>query len=162
MSRYETKLKSKLHDEIKLAGFQALVPEELEKLILNANRLRTFGESAPGNRDVCRGEGRPEDQRCKTCRNMYVVYNRILWTSMQPRKRRRVYMAGASSVVVLTLNATALHAKARASNRLAEACRAASHDPRAKGKARATKEKPKGKSKGVQGAKHSNEKLRSS
>ena len=39
---------------------------------------------APGNRDVCRGEGRPEDQRCKTWRNLYVVYNRILWTSMQP------------------------------------------------------------------------------
>ena len=83
-------------------------------------------------------------------------------SSSQERKRRRVYMAGASSVVVLTLNATALHAKARASNRLAEACRAASHDPRAKGKARTTKQKPKGKSKGVQGAKHSNEKLRSS
>ena len=45
VSRCETKLKSKLHDEIKLAGLEALVPEQLEKLILNANRLRTFGEA---------------------------------------------------------------------------------------------------------------------
>ena len=44
MSRYEKKLKDKLDDdEIKLAGLEALVPEELEKhLILNSNRLRTF------------------------------------------------------------------------------------------------------------------------
>ena len=42
MSRYEKKLKDKLDDEIKLAGLESLVPEELEKhLILNSNRLRT-------------------------------------------------------------------------------------------------------------------------
>ena len=36
-------MKDKLGDEIKLAGLESLVPEELEKhLILNANRLRTF------------------------------------------------------------------------------------------------------------------------
>ena len=40
MSRYEQKLKDKLDDEIKLAGLEALVPEELEKhLMLNSNRL---------------------------------------------------------------------------------------------------------------------------
>ena len=43
VSRYEKKLKNKLDDEIKLAGLEALVPEELENhLILNSNRLRTF------------------------------------------------------------------------------------------------------------------------
>ena len=43
VSRYEKKLKDKLDDEIKLAGLEALVLEELEKhLILNSNRLRTF------------------------------------------------------------------------------------------------------------------------
>ena len=31
MSRHEKKLKDKLDDEIKLAGLEALVPEELEK-----------------------------------------------------------------------------------------------------------------------------------
>ena len=56
MSRYEKKLKDKLDDEIKLAGLEALVPEELEKhLILNSNRSRTF-EDAPGDRDVRGGE----------------------------------------------------------------------------------------------------------
>ena len=46
VSRYEQKLKDKLDDEIKLAGLEALVPEELEKhLILSSNRLRTFGDA---------------------------------------------------------------------------------------------------------------------
>ena len=54
--RYEKKSKDKLDDEIKLAGLEALVPEELEKqLILNSNRLRTF-EDASGDGDVCAGE----------------------------------------------------------------------------------------------------------
>ena len=36
-------MKDKLDDEIKLAGLEPPVPEELEKhLILNSNRLRTF------------------------------------------------------------------------------------------------------------------------
>ena len=46
MSRHEKKLKDKLDDEIKLAGLEALVPEELEKhLMLNSNRLRTFEDA---------------------------------------------------------------------------------------------------------------------
>ena len=46
MSRYEQKLKSKIEDEIKLAGLDAPAPEELQKhLILNSNRLRTFEEA---------------------------------------------------------------------------------------------------------------------
>ena len=40
------KSQGKLDDEIKLAGLEALVPEELEKhLILNSNRLRTFEDA---------------------------------------------------------------------------------------------------------------------
>ena len=43
VSRYEKKMKNKLDDEIKLAGLESLVPEELQKhLIRNSNRLRTF------------------------------------------------------------------------------------------------------------------------
>ena len=43
MSRHEKKLKDKMDDEIKLAGLEALVPEELEKhLILTSNRLITL------------------------------------------------------------------------------------------------------------------------
>ena len=46
VSRYEKKLKDKMDDEIKLAGLEALVPEELEKhLILNSDPLRTFGDA---------------------------------------------------------------------------------------------------------------------
>ena len=46
VSRYEKKLKNKLDDEIKLAGLEALVPEELENhLILNSNRLRTLEDA---------------------------------------------------------------------------------------------------------------------
>ena len=46
VSRYEKKMKHKLDDEIKLAGLEALVPEELEKnLILNSNRVRTFDDA---------------------------------------------------------------------------------------------------------------------
>ena len=46
VSRYEKKLKDKLDDEIKRAGLEALVPEELEKhLILNSNRLQTFEDA---------------------------------------------------------------------------------------------------------------------
>ena len=46
VSRYEKKLMDKLADEIKLAGLEALVPEELEEhLILNSNRLRTLEDA---------------------------------------------------------------------------------------------------------------------
>ena len=49
MSRYEKKLKDKLDDEIKLAGLEALLPEEPEKhLILNSDRLRTFEDARQG------------------------------------------------------------------------------------------------------------------
>ena len=46
VSRFEKKMKDKLGDEIKLAGLESLVPEELEKhLILISNRLRTFEDA---------------------------------------------------------------------------------------------------------------------
>ena len=46
VSQYEKMLENKVNDEIKLAGLEALVPEELEKhLILNSNRLRTFEDA---------------------------------------------------------------------------------------------------------------------
>ena len=40
VSQYEKMLENKMNDEIKLAGLEALVPEELEKhLILNSSRM---------------------------------------------------------------------------------------------------------------------------
>ena len=45
VSRYETKLKDTLGDEIKLAGMEELVLEELKQHFkLNSKRLRTFAE----------------------------------------------------------------------------------------------------------------------
>ena len=39
-------MKGKIDDEIKRAGLESLVPEELEKhLIFNSNRLRTFEDA---------------------------------------------------------------------------------------------------------------------
>ena len=64
VSRYEKKLKDKLDDEIKLAGLESLVPDELEKhLILNSNRLRTFEDARLEVRDARGGEARPENSR---------------------------------------------------------------------------------------------------
>ena len=55
--RCEKKLMHKMDDKIKLAGLEALVPEELEKhLILNSNRLRTFEDARLKNRDARGGE----------------------------------------------------------------------------------------------------------
>ena len=46
VSQCENMLKNKMNDEIKLAGLEALVPEELEKhLFLNSNRFRTFEDA---------------------------------------------------------------------------------------------------------------------
>ena len=46
MSNVKKKLKDKVDDENRLAGLEALVPEELEKhLILNSNRLRTLEDA---------------------------------------------------------------------------------------------------------------------
>ena len=57
MSRNEKKLKDKMDGEIKLAGLESLVREELEKhLILNSNRLRTFEDARLGSRDLRGGE----------------------------------------------------------------------------------------------------------
>ena len=57
MSIYEKKLKDKMDDEIKLAGLEALAPEELEKhLTLNSNPLRTFEDARLEDHDVCGGE----------------------------------------------------------------------------------------------------------
>ena len=56
MSRFEKKLKDKLDDEIKLAGLDALVPEELEKHHTQLESLANFRGCAPGSCDVLGGE----------------------------------------------------------------------------------------------------------
>ena len=57
MSRYEKNLEGAMADDIKLAGLEALVPEELEKhLMLYFDRWRTIEDARLGNRDVRGGE----------------------------------------------------------------------------------------------------------
>ena len=59
----EKKLKDTKDDEIKLA----FVPEELEKhMIFNSNRLRTFEDAAPWNREAGGGEVWFENPRFQT------------------------------------------------------------------------------------------------
>ena len=46
ISRYERKVRQPLSDELKLAGLEALVPEDIERhLMLNSNRLTTYLEA---------------------------------------------------------------------------------------------------------------------
>ena len=62
VSHCERKLRNKSDNEFKLAGLEALVLGELENhLILISNRLRIFERCSLGNRDVCRGDVRPEN-----------------------------------------------------------------------------------------------------
>ena len=53
MSRNEKKMNDKLDDERKLAGLEALVPQEREKhLLLNSKSLANFRGCASGDCDV--------------------------------------------------------------------------------------------------------------
>ena len=120
-SRNEKKLKDKLDDEIKLAGLEALVLEELEKhLILNANRLRTF-----------------ENARLEFATYVEAKFGSRIRDSKTSDTGTRGH----------SFNETAMHAKAPASNRMANANRA-SHGPRvsphiqAKVRVRKTRETP--------------------
>ena len=56
MSRYEKKMRDKLYDEIKLAGLQSSVPEELENFDPQLESLANLRGRAPGSRDERGGE----------------------------------------------------------------------------------------------------------
>ena len=57
VSHHEKKLKGKLEDEIKLAGLEALVPEELENALhFQLHSFEDFRGCALGDRDVRGGE----------------------------------------------------------------------------------------------------------
>ena len=127
VSRYEKKLKDKLDDEIKLAGLGALVPEELEKhLMLNSNRLRTFEDARLEARigSMIR-DSKPSDTGSRGHSGPMDVDAVNSLSHLAKEKGPRVRVMGVSS------KETAMHARARASNRLARANRA-SHGPRVK------------------------------
>ena len=144
MSRFEKKMKDKLDDEIKLAGLESLVPEELEKdLILNPNRLRTF-EDARLEVVTCRGgdfglrirDYKPTGARGHSEPMDVGAVNSLF--RLAKDKGHRVRAMGVLSAVEHIFNETAMHAKAQASNRRAKANRA-SYGPRVRAKARAKK-----------------------
>ena len=151
VSQYEEKSKDKLDDEIKLAGLESLVPEELEKhLILNSNRLRTFEDarlevvtyveakfglkirdSKPSDTGA-RGHSDPMD--ADAINSLSSGKGKV---SSSPRD-------GCSKCGGAHFQRDCMHARAQASNRLAKANRAR-HCPRVRAKARVkkTKENPK-------------------
>ena len=150
VSRYKKNMKDKLDDEIKLAGLESLVREELEKhLILNSNRLRTFEDARLEVVTWRRSSVREFVIPSRVTR--VLVDTRIPWMLMPSTLSRRpkekdhpVRAMGVLSAVEHIFNEIAMHAKAQASNRMAKANRA-SHGPRVRAKARVkeTRENPK-------------------
>ena len=124
-------MKDKLDDEIKLAGLESLVPEELEKhLILNSNRLRTFEDA---RLEVVTYVEAKFGLRIST---RVLVDTQIPWmwsilSRLAKEKGHRVRAMGVLSAVEHIFNETAMHARAQASNRLANR---ASHGPRVRAK----------------------------
>ena len=145
VSRYEKNLKDKLDDEIKLAGLEALVPEELEKhMILKSNRLRTFEDArleivtyveAKFGLRIC--DSKPSDTGSRGHSDPMDVdaVNSLSLSRLAKEKGHRVRVIDVLSAVEHIFNETAMHARAQASNRLARANRA-SHGPRVRAKER--------------------------
>ena len=138
VSRYEKKLKNKMDDEIKLAGLEALVPEELEKhLILNSNRLRTFEDArleivtyVEAKFGLRIRDSKPSDTGLREHSDPMDVGRSTLSLSRQSKEKgHQVRAMGVLSAVEHIFNETAMQARTPASNRLAKAIRA-SHGPR--------------------------------
>ena len=161
VSRCEKKLKDMLDDEIKFAGLEALVLEELEKhSILKFNRLRTFEDArlesvvtyVEAKFGLRTRDSKPSDTGSRAHSDPLDVDAVNTLSRLAKEKSHRVRVMGILSAVEFILNETAMHARAQASNRLARANRA-SHGPRVRAKeSKQNKWKSKGKSKGTKGA----------
>ena len=145
VSRYGKKLKDKL--EIKLAGLESLVPEELEKhLILKSNRLRTFEDARLEIVTYVEAkfgwrirDSKPSDTGSRGHSGPMDV-DAVISLSSGKGKGSSSPRDGFLSAVEHMFNETAMHARARASNRRAS---------------KENKGKSKGRSKGTKGAKGS-------
>ena len=140
VSRYEKKMKDKLDDEIKLAGLESLVPEELEEhLILNSNRLRTFEDARLEVVTYVEAKFglRIRDPKLSDTgargRSDLMDVDAVKSLSCGKGKGHRVRVMGVFSAVEHIFNEIAMHAKAQASNRMAMANRSG-HCPRLRGK----------------------------
>ena len=159
-------MKDKLDDEIKLAGLESLVPEELEKhLVLNSNRLRTFEDARLEGMTYVEAkfrlrirDSKPSDTGARGHSDPMDV-DAVNSLSSGKGKGSRVRVMGVLSAVEKIFNEAETHAKAQASNRMAKAKQSKSwskSEPSfsGKGKSKENKGKSKGKSKGTnQGAK---------
>ena len=160
VSRYEKKMKDKLDDEIKFAGLESLVPEELEKhLILNSIRLRTFEDArleivtyVEGKFGLRNSDSKPSDTGARGHSDPMDV-DAVNSLSSGKGKGSSSPCDGCFKCGGAHFNETAVHARAQASNRMAKANRA-SHGPRVspqtqvKVRARKTIENPKENPKG--------------
>ena len=145
-------MKDKLDDEIKLAGLESLVPEELEKhLILNSNRLRTFEDArleivthVEAKFGLRISDSKPSDTGLRGHSDPMEVDAVNSLSCLAKEKGHRVSVMCVLSAVEHMFNETAMYARAQASNRLAKANRA-SHGPRVRAKERVkrTRENPK-------------------
>ena len=143
VSRYVKKMKVKLDDEIKLAGLESLVPEELEKhLILNSNRLRTFEDvrlevvTYAEAKFVLRiRDSKPSDTGSRGHSDPMDVDAVKSLSSGKGKGSSSPRDGCFFSAVQHIFNETAMHARTQASNRLARANRA-SHGPRVRAKVR--------------------------
>ena len=155
VSRCEKKWKDKLDDEIKFAGLEALVPEELEKhSILNFNRLRTFEDArlesvvtyVEAKFGLRTRDSKPSDTGSRAHSDPLDVDAVNTLSRLEKEKSHRVRVMGIRSAVEHIFNETAMHARAQASNRLARANRA-SHGPRVSGNPKESPKEPKVRSK---------------
>ena len=137
VSRYEKKMKDKMDDEIKLAGLEALVPEELEKhLILNSNSLRTC--EGPRLEIVMYVEAKV-GLKIRDSKPSDIGFRSSV--SRQAKENgHRVRAMDVLSAVEHVFKETAMQARTPASNRLAKAIRA-SHGPRVRAEARVKRSK---------------------
>ena len=144
--------KDTLDDEIKLAGLEALVLEELEKhLILNSNRLRTFEDArlevvmnVPATFGLRIRDSKPSDTSTREHSDPMDVDATNALASCKGKGSSSDEVVVTSAVEHI-FNETAMHVKATASNHLAKANRA-SYCPRVRAKERGkrTRENPKG------------------
>ena len=165
VSRYEKKLKDKMDDEIKRAGLESLVLEELEKhLIINSNRLRTFEDArleivtyVEAKFGLRIRDSKPSDTGLREHSDPTDVGTVNSLSRQSKEKGQEVRAMGILSAVEHIFNETAMQARTLASNRLAKAVRA-SHGPRVSPQTQSsermmrTVEKSKAKSEGTKGA----------
>ena len=122
MSRFEKKMKDKLDDEIKLAGLESLVREELEEhLISQLESLANIRGCAPGSRDVRGGEVWFENSTGSRGHSDPMDVHAVNSLSSGKGKGSSSPRDGCFilNAVEHNFNETAMHARTQASNRLA-------------------------------------------